>query len=48
MWLIACPLYFLFQLLPDHPILLGALVTVLFVIGFIIVWKRASKKDKKE
>ena len=32
----------------NHPILFCFLFGVLFVLGFIVIWKRAGKKGKKE
>ena len=39
---------FMFSFMFNHPILFWVMVGVLFLIGLVIVWKRASKKDKRE
>ncbi|MHC4291146.1 MAG: hypothetical protein ACYSTR_02900 [Planctomycetota bacterium] len=39
---------FMFSFMFNHPILFWVMVGVLFLIGLVIVWKRAGKKDKQE
>jgi hypothetical protein len=38
----------LFPFVHRYPVLSGFLFGVLFVLGFIVIWKRTGKKDKKE
>ena len=39
---------FMFSFMFNHPVLFCILLGVLFVLGFVIVWKRSGKKDKRE
>jgi len=39
---------FMFPFMFNYPVLFWILFGALFLMGLVIVWKRAAKKDKKE